>query len=53
MPDKESPAERYRRLARECLALLPTVSSPAARTALIEMAELWERLARQQGDKKE
>jgi hypothetical protein len=28
MTDMESPAERYRRLARECLALLPTVSIP-------------------------
>jgi hypothetical protein len=27
--------------------------SPAARTALIEMAQVWERLAKEQGDKKE
>jgi hypothetical protein len=52
MPDMESPAERYRRLARECLAILPTVSVPP-RTALIEMAQVWERLAKEQGDKKE
>jgi hypothetical protein len=36
---KESQADRYRRLARQCLEILPTISRPAARSTLIEMAE--------------
>jgi hypothetical protein len=45
MPDNESSSERYQRLAHECLAILPTVSSLAARATLIEMAQVWQRLA--------
>ena len=43
---KESKADRYRRLARQCLEILPTISHPAARSTLIEMARVWERLAK-------
>jgi hypothetical protein len=50
MPTKESNAERYRRLARECLALLPAVSTPQARAVLIEMAQVWDRLSNESRD---
>ena len=33
---KESQADRYRRLARQCLEILPTISHPAVRSTLIE-----------------
>jgi hypothetical protein len=45
MPDRESSSAHYRRLAQECLAILPTVTTPGARAALIEMAQVWQRLA--------
>jgi len=47
---KESDAERYQRLARECLAMLPTVSSAPARATLLEMAQVWRRLAEESKD---
>ena len=45
MPNHEMPAERYRRLARECLAVAATMSRGEDRTTLLEMALLWHRLA--------
>jgi hypothetical protein len=43
-------AEEYRRLAEECLAAVRMVSTEEARAALIERAELWFRLAKEQDD---
>jgi hypothetical protein len=37
--------QEYRRLARECLHLVSTVTTEEARRALIEMARIWSRLA--------
>jgi len=45
MLTNESDTERYQRLARECLAMLPTVSRPEGRAALIEMTQVWQQLA--------
>jgi hypothetical protein len=45
MPDNESPAPRYRRLARECIALANTIATEQARATLVEMAQVWTRLA--------
>jgi hypothetical protein len=41
-------AEEYRRLAEECLTTARTVTTEEARDALIERAELWFRLAKEQ-----
>ena len=38
----------YRRLARECLEMARTVTTENARAALIEMAQVWQRLADEQ-----
>jgi hypothetical protein len=48
MPDRESPAERYRRHAQECLKTAQTMSTQEGRTTLLEMARSWQRLAEQQ-----
>jgi hypothetical protein len=45
MLTNEPDTERYQRLAHECLAMLPTVSRPEARAALIEMTQVWQHLA--------
>jgi hypothetical protein len=45
MPDGDMPAKRYRRLARECLAVASTKPRGEDRTALLEMALVWHRLA--------
>jgi hypothetical protein len=45
MLDQESPAVRYRRLARECIAAAGTIATERTRVALIEMAQIWTRLA--------
>jgi hypothetical protein len=45
MLDQESPAIRYRRLARECLDIVSTIATEHARVSLIEMAQIWTRLA--------
>jgi hypothetical protein len=37
----------YRRYAAECLRLARTISSPAEKTMLLQMAETWRRLASQ------
>ena len=41
-------AEEYRRLARECLRLVPTVTREDSGRLLIEMARVWIRLATEQ-----
>jgi len=41
-------AEEYRRLAQECLIAARTVSVGPARSTLIKMAQVWERLADEQ-----
>jgi hypothetical protein len=48
MPDRESPAERYRRHAQECLKTAQTMRPQEGRTTLLEMARSWQRLAEQQ-----
>jgi hypothetical protein len=45
MPDNESPAPRYRRLARECIEMANTIATEQTRAALVEMAQVWRRLA--------
>jgi hypothetical protein len=46
--DKESPRARYRRLAQDCLDTAQTIQNTEARTALMEMAQVWHRLANEQ-----
>ena len=43
-------AEEYRRLAQECRTTARTVTTEEARAALIERAEFWFRLAKEQGN---
>jgi hypothetical protein len=45
MPDNESPSARYRRLARECITIASTIATEHAGLSLIEMAQIWTRLA--------
>jgi hypothetical protein len=42
---KESAREQYRRLAQQCLEMVPHVQEGEGREALIEMARVWLRLA--------
>jgi hypothetical protein len=53
MPGNELAAARYRRLAHQCLEIARTITNRNARAALIEMAQVWQRLADQQDDKKD
>jgi len=46
MPDKETPAVRYRQLADECRKAAKSLSLND-RAAALEMAEAWDRLADQ------
>jgi hypothetical protein len=41
-------ADEYRRLAQQCLEMASSVSKAEARTALIERANHWQRLADEQ-----
>jgi hypothetical protein len=43
-------AKEYRRLAEECLAAMRTVTTEEARAVLIERAQFWFRLAKEQDD---
>ena len=43
-------AEQYRRLAEECLAAMRTVSTEETRGVLIERAQYWFQLAKEQDD---
>ena len=45
MVDNESPAQRYRRLAEECLEIAYTFPDGERRTMLVQMAQVWQRLA--------
>jgi hypothetical protein len=45
MVDTESPAQRYRRLAEECLEIAYTFPDGERRTLLVQMAQVWQRLA--------
>jgi len=54
MPDrsKESVGEHFRRLAQECLEMVPTIEDEESRASLIEMARVWIRLAESYEDDK-
>ena len=41
MVDNESPAQRYRRLAEECLEVAYTFPDGERRTVLVQMAQVW------------
>jgi hypothetical protein len=47
MPNHETPAERYRRLAAECLDVANNFPRGDHRDALFQMAQVWQRLADQ------
>jgi hypothetical protein len=47
MQDKESPFVRYRRLARESLKAANSLPPGEHRDALLQMAQVWQRLADQ------
>ena len=47
MPEGELPAARYRRLAGQCLEVANTFQPSEPRTALLHMAEVWQRLYEQ------
>jgi hypothetical protein len=42
-----SRAEEYRRLAQECIDTARTIANEDARDALLQMAQVWQRLAEQ------
>jgi hypothetical protein len=50
MPDhpKESVGARYRRLAGECWEIAHTFAAGERRTVLLQMAQVWQRLADEQ-----
>jgi hypothetical protein len=50
MPNHETPAERYRRLAAECLDAADNFPRGEQRDALLQMAQVWQRLAEQYDD---
>ena len=50
MPDDLSPSTRYRRLARECLEIAHTFPAGERRTVLLQMAQVWQRLADEYAD---
>ena len=41
-------AEKYRRLAQQCLAMACTLSNAEARVSALQMAQVWQRLADEQ-----
>jgi hypothetical protein len=45
MYEDESVPARYRRLARECLEVAHTFPAGERRTVLLQMAQVWQRLA--------
>jgi hypothetical protein len=45
-----SKAEKYGRLAEECLAAVLTVTTEEARASLVAMAQVWQRLADEQNE---
>ena len=50
MPDDVSASTRYRRLARECLEIAHTFRAGERRTVLLQMAQVWQRLADEYAD---
>jgi len=50
MPDDVSASTRYRRLARECLEIAHTFPAGERRTVLLQMAQVWQRLADEYAD---
>jgi hypothetical protein len=50
MPDDVSASTRYRRLARECLEVAHTFPAGERRTVLLQMAQVWQRLADEYAD---
>ena len=50
MPDDVTPAERYRRLAAECLDAANNFPRGDHKNGLLEMAQVWQRLAEQYDD---
>jgi hypothetical protein len=50
MPDRESPSSRYRRLAQECWQTAQTFPDGERRTTLLQMAQVWQRLANDYAD---
>jgi len=47
MPNQETSAQRYRRLAAECLDVANNFPLGEHRDALFQMAQVWQRLANQ------
>ena len=45
MSNSESSSARYRRLATECLEVAHTFPEGVRRTVLVQMAQVWQRLA--------
>ena len=45
MPDDQTPAQRYLRLAKECIDAASTFPDGEQRDALLQMAQVWQRLA--------
>jgi hypothetical protein len=45
MPDDQTPAQRYLRLAKECVDGASTFPDGEQRDALLQMAQVWQRLA--------
>lgn len=43
-------AEEYRRFARECLEMASTVEDSQLRASLLQMAQVWLRLAQQHAE---
>jgi hypothetical protein len=50
MSDSESHATRYRRLAQECLEIVHTFPLGERRTVVLQMAQVWQRLADEYAD---
>ena len=50
MSDETNPSARYRRLAREALGAANAMAPGENRDALLQMAQVWERLADQRAD---
>jgi hypothetical protein len=50
MPDRESPSARYRRLAQECWQTAHAFPDGERRTTLLQMAQVWQRLANDYAD---
>jgi hypothetical protein len=50
MPNHETQAERYRRLAAECWDAANNVGRDDHRDSLLQMAQLWQRLADQHAE---